>query len=99
ISVTKQKILTRSSCVIGRRDVLGSAARGGKPDVANLVLGVRRHWIVRKLVDDRLVSLKRGVIGALFLTRQANIELRARRVFSVGRRPNYGRKNFDRPVH
>ena len=99
VRVTKQKILERSSRVVRRRQILGATPRGREPNVTHLILRVRRYRIIRKFIYHCRVGLESGVIGSLFLTRQANVELRTRGVLSVGRSPNYGRKNFDRAIH
>jgi len=63
-----------------------------------LVLRIHGDRLIGKLVHDSLVCLNGRIVGALFLARKANIELRPRGVFSVRCSPDDVSEDSHRPI-
>src|SRR5205807_10314326 len=82
-----EKIFKAGPGVGRRRLIIGAEPSRFKPNVSDLILSIRRDWLIRKFVDYRLIGLDRGLIRTLFLTRQSDIELRSRRVVAICRGP------------
>ena len=96
--VLEQKILKTQLRILRCRCILRPGLRRAKPNVAELILRVGCDRFVGKLVDHCLVSREGGIVVALFLARQTDIELCTRGVFAIRSGANNGGENVDRFV-
>ena len=97
--IMKQKILERSLGIVCGRGVLCAFLRSGKPDVADLILGVGRERIVRKFFHDILISGNRQLIRALLFPGASDVKVCARGVLAVGRGSHNLGEDLDRALH
>ena len=97
--IAEKEILETDLGVSRRFRVVGAFTRRFEPQVADLVLRVRRHGVVRKFLRHRGVGNDRGLRVTLLFRGEPDAKLRARGITPVRRRAHNGRENLDRPVH
>ena len=82
--------------MLRRGGIVGAGARSLRPDVPDLILRIGRDRIVREFLHHGLVGGDGGLVVAFFFAGAAEIELRPRRVFAVGRGPDDQAENLPR---
>ncbi len=94
----EKEILKSCLGVGGCRRIRGALSCRHEPDITDLILRIRCNRLVWKFVHYSLVRFNRHLGHTLFLAREADVELRARRVFPLWRSADYVRENRHRPI-